>query len=341
MLTLALTGVSGFWGRQVAQRLLSRPDVRVLGIDRLPPDPALPGVDFVKADIRNPLLAELFAAEGVDTLLHLAWREPAIPGDDDFESNVLGTMQLFGMAVEAQVRRVLWRSSTAVYGAAPQNPLYLPEDSPLAAQVASPLTAHWLEVERFLAGFAAEYSAVAFATLRLAHVISADVGTPLARLLRLPLWPALLGFDPLLQVLDSDDAAEALALAALGDWRGAVNVAAPGVLTLNQLAGKLGRPVLPLLHPVVTRAWPLAQTMPQGERLLRWFPLDPDQLRFACLADCTRMGEVLGFTPRLNATQAVERTVQQLRVRRYQPAAGAAADEIVVQRQRAAGQEAL
>ncbi|MER2600098.1 MAG: NAD-dependent epimerase/dehydratase family protein [Caldilineales bacterium] len=340
MPTIALTGISGFWGRQVAQRLLLRPDVRVLGIDRLPPEPALPGADFVKADIRNPLLAELFAAERVDTLLHLAWREPAIPDEADFESNVLGTMQLFGMAVEGGVRRVLWRSSTAVYGAAAQNPLYLPENSPLAEQVAAPLAAHWLEIERFVATFAAEYSSTAFAALRLAHVIGAEAKSPLNRLLRQPLWPALLGFDPLLQVLDSDDAVEALALAALGEWRGAVNVAAAGVLAFSQLAGKAGRPLLPLLHPLVMRLWPLAQTMPQGERLLRWLPLDPDQLRFSCLADCTQMGTVLGFAPQLNAAQAVERAVQQQRVRRYQPADAMSADQIMVQRQQTAGQQA-
>ena len=337
MPTFAITGVSGSWGRRVAERLLATPTVRVLGIDRCPPDRPLAQVDFIKADIRNPLLAELFAAEQVDTLVHLAWSEPLDPGEADFESNVLGSMHLLGMAVDGGVRRVLWRSSTAVYGAAPQNPLYLPEDTPLASQSASPALQQMLEVERFIASLASDYPATAFAVLRLAHVIDADLDSPLTRLLRLPVWPDLLGFDPLLQLVDGEDAVAALVQAALGDWQGAVNVAADGVVTLNQLAGKLGRPTLPLLHLLVTHLWPLAQTMPQSQHVRRWFPLEPDQLRYACIAECQRMRSVLGEMPQHSASQAVERYVQQMRIRRYQPVADAAADdELLMQRLRAA-----
>jgi nitrate/nitrite transporter NarK len=37
MQTIVIAGVSGYWGRRVAQQLLAMPDVRVLGVDRRPP----------------------------------------------------------------------------------------------------------------------------------------------------------------------------------------------------------------------------------------------------------------------------------------------------------------
>lgn len=321
MQTVVITGVSGYWGHRVAQQLLAMPDLRVLGVDRVPPSQPLPGLDFIKADIRNPLLIELLRAEQVDTLLHLAWRERQWRREEDFESNVLGTMQLFGACVDAGVQQVVWRSSTAVYGARPENPLYMPENTPLAARSSYAYVRDALEVERFIAGFAAEYPDTRFAVLRFANVLGVEVDSPLARLLRQPVWPDLLGFDPLLQVLDADDALAALVYAARHPLNGPINVAAPGIVSLCQLAGRLGRPTLPILHWLVYWGWPALSSLPAGRDLLAWFPLEPDYLRYPWIADLTRMQGEPGLAPQWNASQTVQRLVEGLRVQGYQPAA--------------------
>lgn len=342
MQTVVITGVSGYWGRRVAQQLLATPAVRVLGIDRRPPAQPLLGLDFVKADIRNPLLVDLLRAEQVDTVLHLAWRERQWRREEDFESNVLGAMQLLGACVDAGVSQVVWRSTTAVYGARPENPLYLPEHMPLAARSSTALVQDALEVERFIASFAVEYPQVRFAVLRCANVIGVDADSPLTRLLRLPVWPDLLGFDPLLQVLDVDDAVAALVHAALNPVSGPVNVAADGVLSLAQLAGKLGRPTLPLVHLLVYWGWPLLASVPPGRDLLSWFPLEPDYLRFPWIGDLTRMHSELGFNPQWRAVQAVQRFIEGVRLQRYQhpaeaqPYAGDQLDSVLAARRRAA-----
>ncbi len=123
-----------------------------------------------------------------------------------------------------------------------ENPLYLPEGTPLAARSTNASIRDALEVERFIANFAAEYSELRLAVLRLAHVIGVDVDSPLTRLLRQPVLPDLLGFDPLLQVIDADDAVAALVHAARHPISGPVNIAADGVVSFCQLAGRLGRP---------------------------------------------------------------------------------------------------
>lgn len=331
MQTIVVAGVSGYWGQRVAQQLLAMPDVRVLGIDRQPPPQLLDGLDFVKADIRNPLLVELLRAERVDTLVHLAWRERQWRKEEDFESNVLGAMHLLGACVDAGVRQVVWRSTMAVYGARAQNPLYLPETTPLAVRSSNAAIRDALEVERFIAGFAADYPELNMAVLRLASVIGVDVDSPFTRLLRLPVLPDLLGFDPLLQLIDADDAVAALVHAALHPVRGPVNIAAEGVVSLCQLAGKLGRPTLPIVHLLVYWGWPLLAGLPAGRDLLRWFPLEPDYLRFPWVGDLTRMRSELDFAPQWDARQAVQRYVEGMRVQRYQPPAAAqpyAADQL-------------
>jgi UDP-glucose 4-epimerase len=342
MQTIVVTGVSGYWGRRVAQQLLAMPDVRVLGVDRRAPDQPLDGLDFVKADIRNPLLVELLRAEQVDTLVHLAWRERQWRREEDFESNVLGAMQLLGACADAGVSQVVWRSTTAVYGARAENPLYLPEETPLLARSGHAAIRDALEVERFIASFAAEYPELRLAVLRLAHVIGVDVDSPLTRLLRQPVLPDLLGFDPLLQVIDADDAVAALVHAARHPVSGPVNIAAEGVVSFCQLAGRLGRPTLPFLHLLVYWGWPLLASLPAGRDLLRWFPLEPDYLRYPCIGDPARMRNELGFEPQWSAAQAVQRYVERMRVRSYQQPAEAqpyAADQLeltLAQRSKAA-----
>lgn len=314
---VAVTGVSGRWGRAVAEALLAQPGLHVLGIDARPPQRRINGLDFIKADIRNPLLVELLRADQVDTVVHLAWRERQQRRDADFESNVLGTMQFLGACVEAGVDQLVLRSTTAVYGARPENPVYLNETFPVAARSSYAAVRDMVEVERFLAEFAAEFPELRIAVLRFANVVGADVDSPFTRLLRLPVIPSLLGFDPLLQLIDFEDAVRALVHTVLTRAGGVVNVAAHEVVSLCQAAAMAGKPVLPLLHLAVYWTLPMAGVTPVTRGARRYWPLEPDYLRYPWTASTERMRADLGFEPTWTARQALERFVQAVRVASY------------------------
>ena len=93
-----VTGVSRDAGARCARRLADDPSIgTVLGIDVVPPRAELGRVRFVRADIRNPVIAKVIAAEGVDTVVHTG--VVATPGSAGGRSsmkeiNVIGTMQL-------------------------------------------------------------------------------------------------------------------------------------------------------------------------------------------------------------------------------------------------------
>ena len=65
MKTALVTGVGKYWGAQVAARLIAETDSQgdpayhVIGLDVEPPTEDINGLDFVQADVRNPLLIEL------------------------------------------------------------------------------------------------------------------------------------------------------------------------------------------------------------------------------------------------------------------------------------------
>ena len=68
-----VTGVSMDLGRRMARQLTALPDVdHVVGVDVLPPRGDIGTVSFVRADIRNPVIAKVIAGENVDTVVHLS-----------------------------------------------------------------------------------------------------------------------------------------------------------------------------------------------------------------------------------------------------------------------------
>ena len=60
---ILVTGVADYWGGRLADRLLQEEGLRVIGLDVEPPEEPLPGLDFIQAGVRNPLLAELLRAK--------------------------------------------------------------------------------------------------------------------------------------------------------------------------------------------------------------------------------------------------------------------------------------
>jgi len=67
-----VTGVSRYLGGRFAERLMQQPGIdRVIGVDVVPPPHSIGGAEFVRADIRNPVIAKVISQADVDTVAHL------------------------------------------------------------------------------------------------------------------------------------------------------------------------------------------------------------------------------------------------------------------------------
>lgn len=128
-----VTGAAGFIGSHTVDRLLARGE-RVIGLDNFDAfyDPALkrrnlagaqgnPAFRLVVGDIRDPaLLQGLLAGERVRAVIHLAARAGVRPSVEQPELyadvNVRGTTVLLEAARRAGVPKVVYASSSSVYG---------------------------------------------------------------------------------------------------------------------------------------------------------------------------------------------------------------------------------
>ncbi|MFB6721598.1 NAD-dependent epimerase/dehydratase family protein [Kribbella sp. NPDC056345] len=300
-----VTGVSRDAGARCARRLADDPSIgTVLGVDVVPPRAELGRVRFVRADIRNPVIAKVIAAEGVDTVVHTG--VVATPGSAGGRSsmkeiNVIGTMQLLAACQKASgVAKLVVKSSTTVYGAGPRDPAMFTEEMAPRAIHQTGLSKDAVEVEGYVRGFARRRPDVCVTTLRMANWIGPKTDSPMTRYFGLPVVPTIFGYDARLQFLHEDDGVEAIHHATVNDLPGTFNLAGDGVLALSQAIRRLGRPTLRL--PPFTAA-----TSAAAVRRARLADFSPDQITFLTygrVVDTTRMRSTFGFEPQYTTAEA-------------------------------------
>ena len=301
--TILITGVAGTWGARVAARLMREAGLHVIGLDSKPPAEAIEGLDFVRADVRNPLLIDLLKTEQVDIVCHLAFAETARPSAAAFDLNVMGTAKVLDACAGAAVRKVVLKSSTAVYGARPTNAAFLAEHHALRGSKRTGTIRDLLDIEAFCKNFAHRFPRPLVTILRFANIVGTTVDTPMTRFLKAPQAPSLLGFDPRMQIIHEEDVVEALARAVLNDAPGAINVAAEDVIPLNKIRGLAGK--RPVSIPHLLAYWSRKLPAGTGHRSSDALPIEPDYLRYPWVADLRRMREALAFAPRYSAEDAL------------------------------------
>jgi nucleoside-diphosphate-sugar epimerase len=122
-MTISLvTGGAGYFGDLLTRKLLERGDyVRILDVN--PPADAYAGTEIVQADIRDPD-AVLSACEGIDVVFHNAAQVAMAKNKDLFWSvNRDGTRNLLESCARRAVKKVIYTSSSAVYGIPKSNPV--------------------------------------------------------------------------------------------------------------------------------------------------------------------------------------------------------------------------
>jgi UDP-glucose 4-epimerase len=327
-----VTGVSGDLGRRFARLLSTDPAVeRVIGVDVVPPRGDMGDVRFVRADIRNPVIAKVIAGEDVDTVVHMSViATPGTAGGRTSmkELNVIGTMQLLAACQRAaSLKRLVVRSSTAVYGSSPRDPAMFTEDMAPKRMPRSGFAKDVVEVEGYVRGFARRRPDIEVTMLRSANTVGPTLNSPMAQYFRLPVVPTILGFDARLQFLHENDLLQALRQATTTGVHGTFNVAGDGILMLSQAVRRLGKPSLPL---------PSFAASQVGSFVRRSHVADfsPEQMAYLTYGrgvDTTRMREVLRFEPEHTTESAFEELRRALGPGPISPDRVAAVEGIVTQ----------
>lgn len=233
-----VTGGSGYLGSCFVHRLAARGE-RVRVLDLHDADDRPPGVELVRGDIRDPA-AVARACASVDVVLHNVAQVPLARDRRLFWSvNVEGTETLLRAAQAAGVRKVVYTSSSAVYGAPRENPVR--EDTP--ARPGEAYGAAKLEGERVCQRFAAAGLDVTIVRPRtiLGHGRLGIFQLLFEWTLRGANLPVLGRGDNRYQFVHADDLVEGTLLAAARPGRAEYNFGAERFGTMRELLEALCR----------------------------------------------------------------------------------------------------
>lgn len=302
-----ITGVSTFLGLRLAKRLENDDSVEhLVGVDLHEPPIPVEGMEFIRVDIRNPLVSRVLEATKVDTLVHtnVASSPARVGGRSQMkENNVIGTMQLLAAAQRAErINRVIMKSSTAVYGYGPGEPSILTEDHAARQVDLRGYGKDCAEAEQYVRDFGRRRSDVDLTILRTQNVVGPTARTSITQFLGLPVIPSALGFDPRLQFLHEEDAVEALFQAiTTDDASGIFNIAGDGIVYLSKAARLLGKVQVPILLPAAQMTATILRRLGRVD-----FPTDQlNLIVYGRVVSTERARQKLGFSSRFTSEEAL------------------------------------
>ncbi|MDI9919182.1 NAD-dependent epimerase/dehydratase family protein [Rhodococcus sp. IEGM 1379] len=316
-----VTGASRFLGGYLVRRLAQNPDIeRVIAVDSVSPSKdmlrRMGRAEFVRADIRNPLIGKVVRGAEVDTVVHASTLQRAPKSGSRAamkDMNVIGAMQLFAVCQKAPtVRKVVLRSASVVYGCSAKDPVKFTEEMSARRRPPGGYARDSLEIEGYLRGMGRRRPDISVGILRLAPLIGPQLTATVGHYVSAPVVPTIVGRDARLQLLHVEDALAALECATVSSVAGTYNIAADGVVMMSQAIRRAGRIQVPM---------PLALFRSAGSALvgssMRLYTDEQlEYFRFGCGLDTTRMRTEMGFSPRWTTMQALDDFVRATQTRR-------------------------
>ncbi len=224
---------------------------------------------------------------------------------------------ILGAAAECRsMESIVVRSGIEIYGRAHGAPTRPDESAPIDPTC---------EYGRMLAALEQTADAigrrigVAVSAIRMGTVLGPHVPSPLGRVLNLPAVPFSVLADPPFAVVEDVEVAKAFVAAARERLAEPVNVVANGAITVLQAARRGKRIPIPLVGP----EWAIAKVIcgllgaPVPDHVVETF-------HRGRLADNSRMGDLLGFTPATTTVEVVDKLYAWPSVIRVPPKRSAA-----------------
>jgi UDP-glucose 4-epimerase len=289
--TILVTGACGRLGKRVVR--VHHRERRVIGVDRRPFPDKPKDVVHEQLDIRRKKLKDLFRAEPIEAVIHLGvMHDPRASQAEHHSWNVAGFQKLLEYVAQFQVPKLVVLSSANVYGPQPDNAQFLNEEAPLLGGARFSEIRDLIEVDMLAQGFFWKHPETETVILRPVHIVG-GVHNAASNFMRLPTIPTLMGFDPMVQIINEADVVRAIDRALVPGRRGIYNVAGPEPLPLSHIVKILGKPSIPIPYTfgkaILKRLWSFRLTTFPAPEL--------DHIRYVCMVDDRRAREELGYKP--------------------------------------------
>jgi UDP-glucose 4-epimerase len=311
MRRVLVTGAAGYLGSRLVQSLaegLGRSEFGcVVAADIREVDDAarLPGVDYLRWDVREPGLDSALRRFAVDTVVHLAAIVTPGPKSNrelEYAVDVEGTRNVLEACCAAGVRRIVVTSSGAAYGYHPDNPEWLSEDDPIRGNEEFAYSFHKRLVEDMLLEYRRSHPELEQVVFRVGTILGATTRNQITALFERRRLLAIRGSASPFVFIWDEDVVGAIERAIDAGPPGVYNVAGDGAMSIQEIAAKLGKRCITLPAGLLRAL--LAVLHPLG--LSRYGPEQVNFLRYRPVLANGRLKEVFGYVPRLSSSEVFE-----------------------------------
>ena len=249
MTSVLVTGAAGYVGRKLVRALARDPGafstIVATDVRDVPAAEREPGVLYEKVDVRSADLGALLGRHRIDTVVHLA--TIVSPGkklsrEVQYDVDVRGTENVLEACVREGVSRLVVTSSGAAYGYHADSPALLTEDAPLRGNEAFAYAHHKRLVEELLARARQERPSLAQLVFRPGTILGPGAKNPITDIFTKPVIIGLRDSETPFVFVSDEDVVRAIAQGVREGWTGTYNLAGEGVMTLREIAARLGKP---------------------------------------------------------------------------------------------------
>lgn len=281
MKNVAVTGISGYLGTGLLQRLDQNKDVEtIIGIDLKEPRISSPKLKFYARDIRQPF-GDVFAENKVDAAVHLAF---VVKPTHDYKGarrvDIDGAKNFMDACVRAQTKRLLYLSSCTAYGVHRDSPPQYTEESPLNAIRGFQYSWDKAEADKMFQQFMKEHPDYCVTIVRSAVILGPRAKAQAAvglGMFQAPVAMRFMGYNPPQQYLHEDDLADVLTFLLQRGQPGIFNAGADGSIPYSEVIAASGKRtiVFPdwVIRPFLAITWALhlqSMSSPEGLEFIKY-----------------------------------------------------------------------
>lgn len=246
-------------------------------------------------ELKNLFLSNVFKKAEINTVVHLAFHNTPIKGENVHHLNVEGTKEFLDKCIELPgISKFVFKSSDVVYKLRPHNPVFLDENADLNFD---PHADQWIKDRVDADMICRSYmdsKQMRVVVLRMSNIIGRNVPGQFNAYFDSKIIFKTLGFNPLINLIHMRDVIKALKLAVFKNVHGVYNIAGRDTAPISTFADLNRAVTISLPRPIMGPVNWLQRKM----GLTRYYySVDADRQRFTCLLDISKAQKELGYSP--------------------------------------------
>lgn len=294
---ILIIGIAGGLAQMTARLILTEhPDWEIIGIDSRSVNSVLPlkGLTSINMKYSRGHFENLFRSHHFDVVYHLG-RISHSSNEQNIlakriDLSVMGTNRILELCERHSVKKVVILSTFHVYGAMPDNSIFINEEAPLRASIRHPELRDVIEMDQMCTSWMwKNQNNISTVVLRPCNIIGTQIQNSMTRFLSGPIALKPMDYNPFFQFIHEFDMAQILYQSMEKLPTGTYNVAGNDFISLREA-----------LEIVGTKGVPFPMVLAGGlNEVLKKFNINVpdyllDYLKFSCLISNTKLKKFLG-----------------------------------------------